>query len=303
MGTFLTTSKMDPALAARVLASVRGKSRGGRSVLRFGLVLLVVVGGVSFFRARQRDRAELAEARASLLVAARGRQLGERERKIVDRVEAAAIAWSRVDEEILGVRGALFEEILKRPAIWLRGPIGQMPSPRRIAEASAKDALLLCLLDPPRARTEKDLYEQARIAYGPEIESHTSNVRRLFEAMVGLPFLGPDFVKRIENAADANELSVMKHDLDRAPIDRAMAASKSEILIVAADEPGDGVVELDGERPHHVRVGIVDLASGAILLKVRKKVDPTWISAGKRASYAAGIDGCTLAWDVRQALK
>jgi hypothetical protein len=67
------------------------------------------------------------------------------------------------------------------------------------------------------------------------------------------------------------------------------------------DEPGDRSIpaELDGERPHHVRVGLVDLASKKQLLALRRKVDPSWLSPTARAEYASGIDACTLALDVR----
>ena len=68
MATFLTTSKMDPALAARIEASVRGRDRkAGRStlaprlvaVVRFAVVVGVVVGICSFVLARRRDKREI----------------------------------------------------------------------------------------------------------------------------------------------------------------------------------------------------------------------------------------------------
>ena len=120
---------------------------------------------------------------------------------------------------------------------------------------------------------------------------------------MGLPFLAPELAKRAEASTDLTELGKMKTDFDRAPIDQAVAASKAEVLILAADEPGDGIVELDGERPHFVRVGVVNLVTGEIVLKVRRRVDPGWISNAHRSSYAAGIDGCGLAYDVREATK
>jgi hypothetical protein len=70
------------------------------------------------------------------------------------------------------------------------------------------------------------------------------------------------------------------------------------------DEPGDGAgpTELDGERAHAVRIGIVDLAAARPLLRLRKLVDPTWISLAKKSEFASGLDGCGLALDVHESV-
>ena len=60
--------------------------------------------------------------------------------------------------------------------------------------------------------------------------------------------------------------------------------------------------ELDGERPHDVRIGLVDLTSAKMLLRLRKRVDPTWISMNARAQYASGLDACALAMDVHESI-
>ena len=55
------------------------------------------------------------------------------------------------------------------------------------------------------------------------------------------------------------------------------------------------------ERPHDVRIGWVGLGmAGAsrLMLRVRRHVDPAWISSSRRAEYAAGLDGCALAMDL-----
>jgi hypothetical protein len=66
------------------------------------------------------------------------------------------------------------------------------------------------------------------------------------------------------------------------------------------DEPGDGggPTELDGERAHHVRLFLVDMVASKTLLRVRRLVDPTWISLAKKSDYASGLDSCGLAFDV-----
>jgi hypothetical protein len=71
------------------------------------------------------------------------------------------------------------------------------------------------------------------------------------------------------------------------------------LLIAAMDEPAAGPADLDGERAHDVRVQIVDLRAGKVLLRARKHVDPAWLTASTRSTYAAGVDGCALAYDIR----
>ena len=70
------------------------------------------------------------------------------------------------------------------------------------------------------------------------------------------------------------------------------------------DEPGEpgGPTELDGERAHAVRIGIVALGPAKVLLRMRKRVDPSWISTAKRPEYASGLDGCKLALDVYESV-
>jgi predicted RNA binding protein with dsRBD fold (UPF0201 family) len=74
--------------------------------------------------------------------------------------------------------------------------------------------------------------------------------------------------------------------------------------LLALDEPGDqgGPTELDGERPHSVRVGLVDLSTKKVLLRMRRHVDPRWLSASARAELASGIDSCELALQVHKAV-
>ena len=83
-----------------------------------------------------------------------------------------------------------------------------------------------------------------------------------------------------------------------------MDAAKARQLLAVMDEPGDpkAPAELDGERPHAVRVTLTDLSSGQIRLRYRATVDPSWLSPTTRAEYASGIDGCALAVDLRNAL-
>jgi hypothetical protein len=324
MATFLTTSKMDPALAARIEASVRGRDRKPGaprlaprfvSIARFGLALVVALGIYTVVTGRQRGRRELERTRGALLDAVRtqGASLTPEESGSVSRAESwlTLLAGTYDDDVVsdeLRAPDAL-KTTLARPAVYVRGQLGAFKSSNLIAEAastSAKDALLLCLVEPPASRVEKVLLEKVRVAYagGLPMEDRTANVRRLHDAVVGLPLLLPQWSERVRNAGDGAELARLKRELDRAPVERAKQAARANLLIVAIDEPGDGggPTELDGERAHAVRVAVVDLAGAKILLRLRKLVDPTWISLAKKSSYASGLDGCGLAFDVHESV-
>jgi len=325
MATFLTTSKMDPALVARIEASVSGKRRKpGRaavaprlvSVARLALIFIVVGVVYSVVSVRKRDKQQVSLARTELLLVASKNEasLTPSEKTSVARAEAWLVNFSRTyDGELvadeLRAPGALTAS-LARPVVYVRGSIGAFSSSRRIAEAastSAKDALLLCLLEPPSARAEKDLLAKVRVAYagGPVMEDHTRNVRRLHEAEIGLPFLTPQWSERVQTAPELADLTRLKRDLDRAPIEAAKQAARANLLLVAMDEPGTGggPTELDGERTHWVRLGLVDLASEKILLSTRKLVDPSWISLAKKSEYASGLDSCGLAYDIHETVR
>ena len=193
--------------------------------------------------------------------------------------------------------------------MYVRGTNDTMVDSAQLATtslASSKDALVLCLFEPPASRTEKDLLDKVRVAYsgGWNLENRTPNVRRLNDAIVGLPLLSPAWTDKVKAAEEPTDLSRLRTELERAPIEHAKQAAHSSLLLVAVDELGEGKgpTELDGERLHPVRVALVDLARGSgrgeVLLRARHVVDPSWITAARRATYASGFDSCTLALDV-----
>ena len=105
-----------------------------------------------------------------------------------------------------------------------------------------------------------------------------------------------------ETGAIVLVISTFESREQAAPIARAKQAARSELLLVAIDEPGgaDGPTELDGERPHPVRVALVDLVANKVLLRARHVVDPSGISPARRAMYAIGLDSCALALEVHE---
>src|SRR5687767_3356179 len=279
MPTFLTTRRMSPALAARIEASVQGRrpgartSSGPRLVSLLRLTVIAVIVGLTCWILLQRRRAqrELEQERAELIERVRRESAGlsPADRALVSRVEAwlarsaGAYAGDSVSAELRGA--AAFASAARRPMVYVRGPLGNVASSAAVVESAAqsyKDAFVLCLLDPPAARTEKALLAKARAALaGDERMSPAGRVERLHDAIVGFPLLTPAWEERVTAAKTRHELKQLQTMLRRAPLAAAKRAAKAELLLFVLDEPGDGKgpTELDGERPHHVRVGLVEL--------------------------------------------
>lgn len=322
MPSFLVTREMSPALAARVMASVSGRrqdgSRRGRrsltALLRATTVALLAVSVGSVMSYRQRTQSELVAARGALLGAARSasRALTTADRDVLKQVEAAIVVHSApsyagdfIADDLQG--SAHFPEALKAPTLYVRGPLEGLARPDAVAalaRESSKDSFVLCWLDPPDTRTDKALRAKARAANarGGSMDL-TASVERLAPLFQGLPFLSKEFERRVESAETAASVDGLRKAFDKAPIAAALRAAKARQLLIVLDEAGDGkgVTELDGERPHPVRVVLSDLTNGQVRLRFRGKVDPGGIGASFRAEYARGIDSCTLAMDLRDA--
>lgn len=317
MPTLLVTSRMSPALAARVQAAVSGRDAQRRPlksllrVLTFVFVVASVVGVVHF---REQRRQKLETQRAELLARLKdaGGTLTRSDRELPTRV-AAAISLE-VAATYLGDhlpqdlrREARLTELLSQPTLYLRGPLDALSRPERVSEvasSSSKDAFVLCLLAPPEARTEKALRLKASAAYAQSKSAEVSpHVERLAPLLQALPLMGRDWARRIEVAETALALQTLQKLVDAAPLAAAVRAAKARQLLLVVDETGAGTgpTELDGERAHPVRVVLTDLASGEARLRFRQSVDPSWLSDQARAQYASGIDSCALAMDLRRA--
>jgi hypothetical protein len=202
-----------------------------------------------------------------------------------------------------------FSGSIARPTVYVRGPLSSFGGATRVNESASgsfKDAFVLCLNSPPAERSEKLLRRKVRAAYrsGSEGMKSTTHVQRLFDAIVGLPYLGAEWERKVKDADSRAELDRLRRAFDGAPLEGAKLAAEATLLLCVMDEPSDaaGPSELDGERPHDVRVGLVDLVKRKVLLRLRRRVDPSWVSPATRAEYAQGIDSCALALDVRAAV-
>jgi hypothetical protein len=324
MPTLLVNRKMNPALTARVETSVTGrrpKSKATRSTARRTSILrLAAVVGIAapiavMASGYRRSRAELRDARAAL-AGEWTRQTGSLsadDQGILGRTEEQLRAFAGqypgdLTVEQLGPAGSL-GAVLGRPSIYVRGPIAAFQTPKGVALAareSGKDACLLCLLDPPSSRDEKSLLGKARAALvgGEPVQKLTPNVHRLHELEVGLPFLTPAWGERVQSARDTRELSRLERELRKAPIGATQSALRARLLIAVLDEEneGTGPTELDGEHAHHVRILMAELPAQKPLLRLRRRVDPSWITPSRRSRYARQLDSCRLALDLHDAV-
>lgn len=322
MGTLLVTSKMSPELAARIEAAVTGKRPSRREsrlaaqlkgLARTALVVAVIAAIVLAVRKWRNDHRELARERTELLdrVAQENARLTDADRHALARDEALLSTWSGSypgDLTAESVRGpGALPVTLARRVVYVRGPIDGFPSAKvaKTEVESVKDALLYCLVDPPTSKTEKALLGRVKTAYAAgEMEKRTPNVRRLADAVGGQRFLLPAWSERVAAAEERETILAYRSDFDHQNFDRFRDALRAEVLVAVMDEPGAtlGPTEMDGERPHPIRLVVYDLVADAPLLRRRATVDPSGFSASARAEYASAMDGCGVAYDVKTSL-
>jgi hypothetical protein len=310
---------MDPALAARIEASLRRSAgRANRGVYRPSLVavvrvlVIVAIAGaaIAILHARARARAQFEQRRSALLDAARthAAALTEEERTILVRAEASLrrLAGPYEGDFVASVPlgKEAFAAVLAAPAMYVRGNLADFESRPidRASEESRKDALVACLYAPPAARDENTLVTNVReLRDASALDRRTPNVALLRDAEAGLPFLLPAWSVRVTSASTTKELARLEEAFAHAPIEEAKRAAHARYLVAVLDE-GTGFVAFDGDFAHDVRVAIVDLRDASALLRVRRRVDPSWISVPRRAKYSVDVDGCALALDLRESL-
>lgn len=319
MRTLLVNAKMSPQLAARVEASVRGKRVAAKaanrrryvSVARLSVLLAIVGVSALVLTVRHRQRIRFAQERAELLTQLQQAFAGlsAEQRGLSQRIPAALAAHARVEYD-----GDLIADDLRSEAgldaalavssIYLRAPLVELSKAANLmalAGESSKDALLHCLQSPPAARSEKTLRASVRQSYLGEVPSHSE---RLFPLLLVAPLWSPEWERSVRAASSELELDVLAKRFRRAPVKAAVRAAQAEHLLLVLDEAGDrsAPAELDGERPHAVRLILSRLNDNSVRLRLRRNVDPTWLSAPARAEYARALDSCALALDVRKAV-
>jgi hypothetical protein len=313
---------MDPALVARIERSVGSRPRAARakpstprlrtSLLRLTIAVAVTALATTAILARRRYHQEMARTRASLLdtVHAQEAALTPEDRTFMSRVEpwitglTGAYEGDIAADELRLPKG--LDAVLARPSVYVRGPVAAFGKSNAIADtasASTRDSVVLCLIDPPASRVEKVVLSKVRAAYGGGVNV-AEHVRRLHDAESGLRRILSPWEERIRNAPELHDLQHIKAELAEIPVQETKRALRAELLIATMDEPDEaGPADLDGERPHQVRVALIDLRAGKIVLRTRKRVDPNWLAATTRSNFASAVDGCALALDIRSDLR
>ena len=324
MPTLLVTKKMSPELAARVQASVEGhRAQPGvkvtpriRAALRITAFATIVVCCLYFAFSLRRFQRETEGQRAGLISDLRyqASQLTPQEHALPDRLMPWFVRLSGPYPEdhvadALKLPGAL-DTTLQRPMVYVRGALANFESSGTVKESARSsfvDAFVLCLMTPPAKRSEQRLRKKARAALFADSKDmqRTRHVARLYDAYIGLPLLSDKWQRRVQEAPSQRELGKLRQKFDSTPIEATKRAARAKLLLVVMDEPGDrsAPAELDGERAHNMRVGLVDLTTQVLLLRLRRKVDPSWLSASSRAEFARGIDSCAFAMEVHSAVQ
>jgi hypothetical protein len=311
---------MNPALADRVRASIRqggarrsGVDRRWRAAFRFAALAGITFALIALSVLRKQEDDQLEQARKSLLesVTLQRAQLSDQDMQTLDRAVTVLLRAPgpyEGDRMASEARGSdALTAILERPILYVRGPVDAFKGEeglRRAALLSYPEAFVHCLVNPPRVRAEKALMERVRGGADPTASPPTSQVHRLYDLLAGLPLLQAPWKARVKEATEMRVLSQLEHELHAAKLDETAAAARARLVLFVMDEPSGsgGTTELDGERPHDVRVALFDLEQAKPLLRIRRHMDPSGFSDRGRAAHASGLDSCALSFDVREAV-
>ena len=321
--TALGNDKMSPALRARIERSVRrGESAGaslgprGKTATRALVVMAVLaVATAVLFEMRSRDKV-LQLAKRNLLrdvAAMLSRAEPHAARTLTNATrwlsrEAAAYRGD-VRVETLAT-GADLDALLARPALYLRtstaGVLGAAAAGalalQPLAAASTLDSFVSCLRQPPEETTERGMYPHVRaVQRGQHDGSRFLRRYRFADLFAMSTFDAPRWTLRVRAASRLETVVGLRRQLQRANLDRSVAANNAQLLLFVLDEPKRKGVpsELDGASRHAVRMGIVQIDSGRVLLRLRRHVDPAWISETRRVYMARGLLACRLAMRLR----
>jgi hypothetical protein len=312
VATLLTNTKMDPALVARIEASLKRRSgNSGRdtyrpkfvAIARALAVIAVLATIYQVYRTQKAARDRFEARRSALLDAASKHQLAPSEREMLPRAESAVKALAAYYEgDLVSPEARGLDAILGKPLVYVSGLVSDFAGARPVAigsQESGKDTFLYCLFDPPAARDEKSLLPRVIDARSLDtIDRKTPNVSLLRDAEGSVPLLLPSWLDRVKNASSHIELGQLEGAFAKTPIEKGKRAAAARYLVAALDE-GMGAVAFDGDRAHDTRVVIFDLALSKLVLRLRRHVDPNVISEARRRKYSVEMDQCAIAFDVR----
>lgn len=311
MPTLLTNRKMDAALRARIERSLeaRGSAEASaariRAIMRFASVAIILYAIGYMISKRHAAKSALETQRATLLDAwtKKTSEITADDEKALARDEALLESLAGVYE---GDHAEPVPQLATRTIVYVHGPIESFRSTATIPKAAAQsleDPFARCFIEPPRTKAERDVMAKVRAVYTGSVGG-LKNLERLETAYATKRLLGPEWINRAKNSPSEKELGALQTELDHTPFDRALVAWRAELLLAVMDEAGDASVpaEIDGERPHDVRVALVETKSGHALLRMHAHVDPAVWNAATRPEYASGLDACALAFEARALL-
>jgi hypothetical protein len=317
--SYLTNDKMSPELRERIEASLRGSRPAARRappsrvrlVVRL-VTMTVIVGCVLLLGLRYRQGHSHLDTARQQLLAEHARLTAPASEQAPPRIgltrdllvaEAGVYLGDHVAPN-LRREGAL-GRLAERGVLYVRGPVaslrGRGSLPAAIAE-SRRDAFVNCLFAPPSSTTEREMLPTVAASYrgrAPRVP-----VLRLQALFAVEPFLGDAWRTRLRAATSVAEVRDHRQEMERAELSRAAEAVRADLLVFVLDEPKKPGThaELDGANDHMVRVGIFDLGANETLLRLRRRMEPSWISEARRVEFARGLNGCRLAVDVVGAL-
>ena len=315
MGSFLTNAKMPAELRARVEESLRtdALARAGGANRRQGhlLLRLLMLSGVAMFAAflvvtfQQAER-EFQTNQQSLL-----RRFDQETRELPalrqgvaqleQHVQTALRPWPSdfLDPVLKSGGPQALDELFERPVVYVSA-FASVAALQKSAAESSPDALIRCLMLPPQSARESDLLRHLGRVYEPA--ALRGRVVGITGASDALAFIDSSFGARLRNLESARLLPIMEQELKRAKLSEATPFLQAGTLVYVVDEPKSPgtVADFDGEAEHYVRLQIVDQKSGALLLGLRRLVDPSWISEKSRLAYSRELNSCRLALQVRK---
>ncbi len=280
---------------------------------RFILGALGVVGAL-FAVSTATGMLEAAAHRTELLSRrdALGGQLPDEALSVPRRVSSFAVELAgRTDVPDFAAPSA--SAVLARPGVYLRvlAPHARSEDEvRRAAPLSSKDAFASCLL---RASRPSDEHAgspcEPGTACAGDATGRLTNLRVLFEAAHPFEAAWAEDAER----ADRLRLTVLGAELDRVARDlprTTRLAQEAGYAMVVVDEVPPGFVmpwfetglEAVTKVPHAARIGVLDLASGDVVLEARVRADDAPVGESGSRAVLRQVQGCGLGLRVAEKL-
>lgn len=320
MPSLLTNERMSPELRARILQSLKGdaRSRAGGSRVRHdgrifrlcvfaGLVLAACALTITFRKSRAEFRAAHAElsgdyqASAQIFSSDYRARLARFEAFFGEAKEPYAGDFLAPRLKQGGVQA--LDELLAAPLVAVRGASLDWARGRRSSwEEGGPDSLVRCLIEPPADIQESTLLRHLGHIYQPKLfADRFVNPER---ALAGVKFVGSDFEADLKAASLMTEVQSLRRRLRQAELEAAAPFAEVQYLFYAMDEPKfpGAVSDFDGEAEHFIQLGLLDLNTGKAILRLRRRVDPDWLSEKSRLQYSRQLDSCRLAFEIREEL-